>query len=47
MELVAALLRFTPPVAVSAASTVDALIAALPVSLILVIGCSWWIFRRR
>jgi hypothetical protein len=22
------------------------LIAALPVSLILVIGCAWWIFRR-
>lgn len=47
MELVAALFRFTPFVALGASNTVDALMAALPVSLILVVGASWWIFRRR
>lgn len=50
MELITAYLRFTTSRAVSqpdAGTTADALIAALLVSLILVVGSSWWIFRRR
>lgn len=50
MELITTFLRFTASSAVSqsgAGTTVDSLIAALLVSLVLVVGSTWWIFRRR
>lgn len=50
MELIATDLYFTTSSAVSQSgtgTTVDSLMAALLVSLILVVGATWWIFRRR